>query len=208
MFGANTLGEDLVVLSSGKVLALLRGWDSSVDRAGAVWRLGTNGKPDTTYGGGDGAASLPVAWSERSIARDGGKAVVIGTSDVADDVGFVARFTTAGAPDTSFGGGDGSVVITSAQIGSATATDVAVQADDSIVVGAENGDHVVLRVTSAGVLDTTFSAPLGFAEVGGVFTDRTEAVKIDSSGRILLAGSLAQTGNSDRDQILYRFLSV
>jgi uncharacterized delta-60 repeat protein len=206
VFGADSVGMDVVVLGTGKVLALVAGFGTG--QAGAVWRLNANGNPDTTYGGGDGAASLPTTWDERALARDGGKAVVIGTSDVAGDVGFVARFTTAGVPDPAFGGGDGSVVIVSDTIGPATATDVAVQADDAIVVGAENGNHVVLRVTAAGVLDTTFNAPLGFAEAGGAGNDRTEAVKIDTSGRILLAGSLALTGDNNRDQIVYRFLSV
>jgi uncharacterized delta-60 repeat protein len=66
----------------------------------------------------------------------------------------------------------------------------AVQSDGNIVaVGEANGDVLVARLTSAGALDTTFAAPTGWMTFSvNAGTDVAQAVSIDSTGRVLVAG--------------------
>ncbi len=92
-----------------------------------------------------------------------GKLVVVGR---ADDLGIVARVTTAGALDTTFGGGDGIVVVDAGPAAfNETLKDVAIQPDGNIVAvgdaAATGNDIVMVRLDSNGVLDDTFDGPGG-----------------------------------------------
>ena len=151
---------DVIVQSDGKVLVLLYG----EDEGSGVLRLKRNGRTDRTYGGGDGIADLPGAWSIRAMARDGTRVVV-----VADEAGAirVVRLKENGARSTSFGGGDGRADVDHTNFGTADASDVAVQDDSAVVISASNGDQLVIRLTAGGQPDTSFNGGLGFVEVGG-----------------------------------------
>jgi hypothetical protein len=77
----------------------------------------------------------------------------------------------SGDLDLSFGGGDGMVTTDLSSQDEAYA--VGVQSDGKIVVaGYSNGDFVVLRYTSEGVLDTDFGGGDGIftSELGGATT--------------------------------------
>jgi uncharacterized delta-60 repeat protein len=110
-----------------------------------------------------------------------------------------AAFAAPGDLDTTFGG-DGRVFNF---FGNADEklSDFAVQTDGKIVaVGTVRGDFLIARYNINGTLDTTFGGGIAgnhFGEAGKVIVDVglvefANAVEIDSSGKIIVAGS---TGN-------------
>ena len=120
----------------------------------------------------------------------------------------VARYTAAGALDTSFDS-DGKVTT---DIGTDTfdfANAVAVQSDGKIVVAGSSGDDfAAVRYTAAGALDTTFSTD------GKVTTnfetdslDSANAVAIDSNGKIVVAGN-SEVTPSGSDRLGHDFAAV
>lgn len=166
----------------------------------ALLRYDTDGTLDTTFGGGDGVATISA----------GTGAVFVGIAIQSDDsivaagmgnfTGFfggdalVARFDPSGVPDASFGGGDG---ITTTKIGfGGFVGDVGLQSDGAIVVvGASlsitgNENMAVLRFDSTGTLDTTFGGD------GIVKTDATAGPDSGSAVALLSDGSIVAIGTS------------
>jgi uncharacterized delta-60 repeat protein len=125
-----------------------------------------------------------------AIQRDG-KIVAAGSGRV----GFaLARYTTQGRPDRSFGQG-GTV---STRLGSASgARAVAIQADGKIIaVGTVGGDFGIARYTAAGRLDRSFgnggkvATNIGFVTAGRYPSeDRVSAFAIQADGKLVVAGS-------------------
>src|SRR6185436_11961008 len=101
----------------------------------------------------------------------------------------VVRLNADGSPDPSFGGGDG-IVTELIQAGDKRAWDVAVQTDGKILVAGGAGfpplGPIVIRLTPAGALDSTFSGD-GIARAGT--TGEAQAVKVQGDGKIVIAGS-------------------
>jgi len=166
----------------------------------ALLRYDTDGTLDTTFGDGDGVATISA----------GTAAVFVGIAIQSDDsivaagmgnfTGFfggdalVARFDPSGVPDASFGGGDG---ITTTKIGfGGFVGDVGLQSDGAIVVvGASlsitgNENMAVLRFDSTGTLDTTFGGD------GIVKTDATAGPDSGSAVALLSDGSIVAIGTS------------
>jgi uncharacterized delta-60 repeat protein len=144
----------------------------------------------------------------RDIAIDStGRIIAVGTAHNAatNTLGFlVARFTSAGVLDTTFGGGDG-FDITPVNFpllpADARAEGVALQSDGSIVAGGfvVNGvsdDFVVVRYTSAGTEDATFNGDGNsdgiIVTAVGTLRDQCFDVAIQSDGRIVAVGSTEQ----------------
>ena len=100
---------DLQIQSDGKIVA---GGYIDSPRDGWVARLNTDGTMDTSFGGGDGVLTTQFGTNDHiqalAIAGDG-KILAGGWTDGSgtNDDFLVARFTTTGAIDTAFGGGDG-----------------------------------------------------------------------------------------------------
>ena len=123
------------------------------------------------------------------VIQPDGKIVAVG---FANGDFAVARFTTAGLPDTTFDG-DG-VVATDFGTASDGATAVALQGDGKLVVtGIGDLRFAVARYTTSGALDGTFdgdgkvtTAILGFNGLNGF--ERPEDVAIQSDGKIVLVG--------------------
>ena len=67
------------------------------------------GDLDTTFGGGDGMATFSLSGSGEDLgtvlATTGGKILLFGQDDFADDLAL-ARLSPNGDPDSTFGGGD------------------------------------------------------------------------------------------------------
>ena len=119
----------------------------------------------------------------RSIAvQSDGKIVVGGfTSNGTNDDFALARYTTAGVLDSTFGGGDGKVFT---PIGSSEDQiyAIAIQTDGKIVAvgrtwNGSNYDIAVARYMTAGVLDTTFNAA---GAVPGVVTTDLGSIGVDN----------------------------
>ncbi len=182
----------------------------------AVARLTTSGTRDTSFNGnglvtidfGDGS----TLDSALSIVQqsDGGILVVGYVGNLgAYPSHAVARLTSSGALDTTFGDG-GKLIVNTGINGYAGAegelTDIATLADDSFVVSGSayssttsvNEDYFFAKFSKQGVLDTTFGTNgvvvVPF-DLGGGLNDLLFALAVDSQGRFI-ANGFVQTGAS------------
>ncbi|MEE1564249.1 MAG: hypothetical protein V1249_04640, partial [Acidimicrobiales bacterium] len=126
----------------------------------------------------------------------------------------VARLTADGDMDTSFGAAG---ITTTDFGGTEEASEVVVASDGKILLGGHtnaSGDYdmALVRYTSAGVLDTTFSSDgvttqdFNNASLGSGRTDKARAMGIAANGSVLLAGS-TKSGD-DTDWAFVQFLSA
>lgn len=171
----------------------------------AAARLTTAGIPDTTFnttgslftqlqgGSVESASGLAV----QVVGGNAGKAIVVGSTDTGTTYAFgIARYTTAGALDTSFDG-DGKATIGTAA--SETARGVLVQPDDKIVVVGESlstpPNLTVARLNANGGADTGFSGD-GIAQVSlGTNSSSGFAVARQSDGKLVVAGTASNTSS-------------
>ena len=127
-----------------------------------------------------------------------GNIVLAGTANVTDGSGVyefaLARFTSGGSPDDSFG--SGGKVLENFGDGSNHATCLALQPDGGIVVAGYSDSFLgiggqsgldLLRFTSSGGLDTTFNS-------GGIITQTinmglVSSVAVQADGKILIGGA-------------------
>jgi uncharacterized delta-60 repeat protein len=173
----------------------------------AVARYQPDGTLDASFDG-DGLALVDLGGEStaRAVAVHDGKVVLAGRVDQPFGTGCcvsdfaLARLTTEGAPDASFGG-DGRVVtdfLPGPDNGQDAAHAVAVQADGRIlaagsgVAGAVSVDFAVARYRANGTLDPTFSND-GRATTEFVgFFDEARDLTVDPSGRIVAGGQSCQ----------------
>ena len=170
----------------------------------------TDGKATADVGAGLDFASAVAVGSDGTITVVGG-----GANAEEDDFHWVmARFTSAGALDTSFDS-DGKVV-TNLGIGLDEARAVHLGDDGKIVVagyadvdGIINNDFAVARYNAAGSLDAGFggdydndNTPDGYVvtDIGSSSIDGANAVAVQPNGRIVAAGT------SGNDFALARYL--
>ncbi len=169
-----------------------------------VWmmRLNQDGSLDTSFNGtGDIVFESPGTDAGNGVAVDGnGKIVVVGTDDIGGGVTFawIARLNSNGTYDNTFNFIDathyGNIAISGDPGEDGVAKAVAIQSDNKIVVTGSkdtgNGNTAMwaLRLTDAGVLDTTFNTT---GEIGlGTNGDHIgNAVAIDANGKIVLVGT-------------------
>ena len=169
----------------------------------------TNGTLDTSFGGGEVTTSFSAGNSVANAVaiQSNGDIVVVGTagSDFA-----LARYTSTGALDGSFG--SGGKVATNFQLlglsllGTDSAYAVAIQSNGAIVVagtgldvaGLLGSDFTVARYTSTGALDGSFAGS-GFTETsfGLLQTDGANAVALQSNGDIVVGGHTSTGAGSD-----------
>ena len=152
-------GESVAIQANGKiVVAGYETYDATVLNRFVVVQYNSTGTLDNTFGGGDGIVSTDFAYSAKgksvAIQKWDEKIVVAGTTD---GKFAIARYTSTGILDNTFGGGDG-IVITDFEY-AATGQCVAInQVTHSIVVaGSSNGNFVVARYSSTGTPDKKFS---------------------------------------------------
>ena len=178
----------------------------------ALARYDSDGNLDTSFGTGGTTTTQFAAYDDRArgLAIDSsGRIVVAGTAATAWDgeVFALACFTTAGNLDTSFGGGDGKVT---AQFSSMfpelddNANALAIDSNGRIVVagyaqttfGDTGKSFAMVRYNSDGSRDTSFgSSGIVVTNFSGGY-DAAEALSIDSTGRIVLAGTVT-SGSQD-----------
>jgi uncharacterized delta-60 repeat protein len=180
-------------------------------------RYNADGTRDTSFGptsAGFNILDLSGVSNEDSIndivIDSLGRIIVAGRAhdSVTSEQGFlVARFTSSGVLDTTFGGGDGFVITTVSLpvfgLADSRAEGVALQSDGKIVAAGwvsdsgTNEDFVVVRYTSAGVEDTTFDGD-GIALTNFGTADRAFDLTVQADGRIVAVGLARQlTGNDD-----------
>ena len=191
----------------------------------ALVRFTAAGALDTTFGGGDGIVITDISGSGsqddgRAVSVDTvtGNVVVAGTIDNGTDEGdfAVVRYTSSGALDSGFGGGDGIVTTDFAGGDADNASAVALLASGNVIVGGstEDGlgdnDFALASYTSAGVLDPAFDGDGGNGN-GKVITDLgsnddiISAVRITTGPKILVAGTTDPAGVDTGDFALARY---
>ncbi len=180
----------MVIQADGKIIAGGRS-NNGTDRDFALVRYNTNGSIDTSYGAsGKRTTAIGPADDEiESMALDGsGKVVASGVTDSGIDLDFaLARYSTSGSLDGSFGGGG----TTTTDIGhNDTAYGVSIQGDGMIVVSGTAGSSYfgVARYTTGGILDG------GFGTGGTVYTQISPfgndgfATVLQADGSIVVVG--------------------
>ena len=158
-----------------------------------MFRFTANGRPDTTFGGGDG--KLAVAFAHDMYPYDlaalpGGKFLVSGELILSDSNSamLVAQIRAGGRLDRTFGGGDG-VVTTEFRVENDAAWRILVDpsgrpvvAGWTLEVGVMATDVAVARYTPDGRLDHSFSGD-------GKFVLRVFAGDEDSAAGMALRGT-------------------
>ena len=207
--GTSDFASAIVPLAGGKMLVGGSvGNGSNTDDVFGIARLNADGSLDTTFGGGDGLATLdfgPDADLNNLEVTPDGKIVAVGRVDatVAGTVWDwgVARFNADGSPDTTFGGGDGWLTQDFFGFGD-TAWGVAVQPDNKVVVTgvatANTSQIAVVRYNADGSVDTAFDTDgrniIDF--FGGV--DFASETKVQADGKIVIVGGSVQPGSYRR----------
>ena len=194
----------LAIASDGDIVAVGYGSNGS-NFDFAVARLTSAGVLDTAFDS-DGKVLVPVGSGADyghavAIASDG-DILVAGTShNGSDDDMAVVRLTSAGALDTAFDS-DGKVTVA---IGSAAdgARAVAIASDGDILVAGtshngSNEDMAVVRLTSAGALDTAFDSDGKVTVAIGSGDDEARGIALLADGGIVIAG---ESGNGSNDDI-------
>ena len=194
---------DLVELGDGSLLVSGLVTTGTVVRMVAV-KYTTAGAIDSSYGGGDGIATVEFAETSSAtasgvaVAPDGG-AYLVGVAAPSPDAQAiaVAKLTAAGTPDPAFAG-DGRFVTDLPGTVQDVAGDLAVDAEGRLVVFAFSGvaasgfDTAVLRYRPDGALDSTFGGGDGvaIADFGaGPGSGTANAGVIAPDGGLIAAGS-------------------
>jgi uncharacterized delta-60 repeat protein len=208
VIGAYSYINDIAIQANGKIVAGGRVDDSGTYCALACYD--TNGALDTTFGGGDGVVTHTIGTSSIFYAltlQTDGKIVAAGESQNSDTYFALARYTPAGALDTTF---DTDGVVTTA-IGTLigdiedSCYSVAIQPDGKIVAGGYSYDNntdnyynAVVRYTVTGALDATFAGDGVFTNTVPTYVDiETYAIAFQSNGKILLGCYAYNDSNND-----------
>ncbi len=188
---------DLSIQSDGKIIAVgvasnQTGGGVALARYNSDGSLdpsfGTGGKVNMSLGGGGGNAQAIVLQSDGKIVI-GGYARAASVSF--DEDFMIARFTSSGQFDTSFG--TGGVAFTDMSGGDDDAAlDIALQSDGKIVaVGyavQQTGDFAMIRYTIGGSLDSGFgNGGKVITEFGDQYTSANSIV-IQADGKLVTAG--------------------
>jgi uncharacterized delta-60 repeat protein/uncharacterized repeat protein (TIGR02543 family) len=162
----------------------------------ALAQYNSDGSLDTSFGTG-GKVTTPIGTADdegKAIAIQGdGKIVVAGYATTASNHDFaLARYTSAGSLDTSFG--TGGMVTTDFGSNYDYANAVLLQADGKIVAAgmAQIGGHAVFalaRYNSDGSLDTGFGTGGEVTTPIGALNSMGYAAALQSDGKIVIAGS-------------------
>jgi uncharacterized delta-60 repeat protein len=166
----------------------------------AIFRLNTNGTLDTTFGtsgiakvdfnGGTDRANALAVLPDNSIVITGSASDFNASADI--DLAL-AKLTPNGALDTSFSG-DGKLTVDLTDQ-TDTGNGITVQSDGKIVFcGFCQGTaginiSVVGRLTSTGVLDTTFGGGDGLYTATNTTTYDLKDVKVQADGKMVVVGS-------------------
>ena len=167
-----------------------------------LWRYNNNGTLDTTFGGGDGLATVDFANSvdvvEAMAVQPDGRILLFGQAGTQD---ALARLDSNGNLDPDFN--ENGKVIGTMLSGSVNARDVALRADGEILTvgtvllnGGADQRVLISRYRSFGSPDSTFGND------GRVLIDLTpsneggEALALQTDGKIVVAGH-TRVGSSD-----------
>jgi uncharacterized delta-60 repeat protein len=231
-FHAADTGNGTARLANGDVYVAGTTPSAADDNDFALVRFTGEGVLDTTFGGGDGIVITDLSGSGSddfgtavTVNTNTGNVVVAGTTSVdssSDDDDFaLARYTSAGALDSTFGGGDG-IAITDIAAGDADSGNAVAHVDPTsstsniIIAGTTEDidtqaeDFAVAAYTSTGALDTSFDGDAGSGN-GKVTTDFgsasdfVQAIRITAGPEIVVAGGTDPAGDDRGDFAVARY---
>ncbi len=161
------------------------GWDSMLARFNA------DGTLDTSFGT-DGlvsfdAGSFDDEGSTLLIQPDGKLVVMWNPGSNADSPPLLARFTSDGSPDATFGD-EGKVAVVPPE-GRFRASALALQPDGKIVVGGGGSGALLTRYTADGMLDVTFGSEGWVIANANVVPRHAASVALQPDGRIVVTGN-------------------
>lgn len=184
--------------------------------------LATNGSLDVLNFGAAGIAVLDFSGNNTSTDRpvavavdSSDRIVVAGNSSVISGLfNFgLSRFLNSGAPDTTFGNGNGWVATAFPMGSRALALAVAPTSGKIVLAGQSQNDFALARYLNDGTLDTTFGP--GSAIPGTVLTDFNNAGSSDiawsvvvneqQNGMKILASGQSDASGLDNDFALARY---
>src|SRR5262249_27563600 len=209
--GAEDLGTVLAT-TGGKIL--LFGEDDDASDM-ALARMAANGDPDTTFGGGDGLVTmhfLPTLDSYNTIAVLGGGQLMLAadTHGTGNDKLGLGRFTPSGNPDTTFGGGDGKLLVGFGK--PFAAYDMIALPGGKLLVSGEfylsdqDSEFMVVRLNPSGSLDASFGGGDGIVRTQfGSGEDGAWRMILDAHGRIVVAGWAREGPSSSYDTGVARY---
>lgn len=198
-YGESSNGHAVVIGADGKITigGYVENTNSGLASACYVARFTASGQVDTAFGsGGSTVATLgsgTTNYCHQLVMQTDGKVVIAGgtlRNSIGDFV--MARYTTTGALDASFGSGG----VVSTEFGgrlpssSDEASAIALQPDGKLLLGGyTEGKFAVARYSSAGALDTTFGTggKVSFAFGSGV-DDQIKSIALQPDGKIVVAG--------------------
>ncbi|MBC7778157.1 MAG: T9SS type A sorting domain-containing protein [Phycisphaerae bacterium] len=200
---------DVLIQPDGKIVAAGYAVANGFEDFAAI-RYKPDGTLDPSFGGGDGIAMASFTSKDDNAygmaLQPDGKIVLAGISGngVGEDTEMaVARFTSMGTLDPSFGGGDGLATIHVTDKPDA-AKAVVVQSDGKILLGGHSRHDApggtpyhftVVRTTSSGLPDPSFGGGDGIAILPiSPSGDFGYAMTLQPDGKTVLAGP-ARIGN-------------
>jgi uncharacterized delta-60 repeat protein len=205
-FSADIL-ENIVLQPDGKIIAVGR-INRNNNSDYAVVRYNADGSYDNSFDG-DGIFEFSIYQNDiprGALLQPDGKLVIVG--GLQPQPPMAARLNPDGSFDTSFGAGGISFIST--PNASLTLTDIALQADNKLVIGGFNSlpmnggtDFAAIRLNNNGALDTEFGAG-GVATTNFTGVEVVQQVIVQPNGKILLAGYVNFTPQSP-DFALARF---
>jgi len=205
--GNGTVFHDVVAFGNQTVYA------GQQDKALLVMRLGSNGRPDTSFGTNGVATASFAGIPGGTVTEAGAFGVAVDPLGGVIAAGYiiqnalikvaVARFTPQGALNTGFSG-DGLVVTTVVSGLHSLAQAVKITSGDTITVTgftASGANVFAIRYTNLGQLDANFGNAVpkdGIARISipGAATPIANDMAIDSSSRILIGGTVTVSGQN------------
>lgn len=203
--------------SSGKVFAGGRAkYPTAAETSATLWGLDANGALDVTFGTGGvaGGAHITGQNEDQALAMtaDASGRLLLGGFTVLPATfefdGVVWRFNADGSPDTTFGGGNGFVILP--DIAEADAHEVVngmtVDAEGRILLaGSSDADMFVCRLLTDGTIDAAFGGGCVHRKgSAGGNQDSANAVTTDPQGRVLVTG-MGHDAGGVWDMLLWRF---
>jgi uncharacterized delta-60 repeat protein len=195
---ASDAAQAVVIQQDGKIVVLA----NIAQSAFIVLRYNTTGILDTSFGSG-GTALAPVFGNVQSgeiVMQTDGKIIVLNSlAEGGNNFAGIFKFNTDGSLDTTFGT-QGSLRVMLGNFESYFS--LAVQSDNKIVIAGQNmgptgSDFSCIRYNSDGSLDTSFDSDGKVITQIGVRTDIAFDIKIQTDGKIVLAGFSNQGLNND-----------
>lgn len=175
-----------------------------------VVRYNTNGTPDGGFDG-DGIVTTDITGllsddhGSYVVIQPDGKIVVAGYRNAGSNGDFaLVRYTTTGAPDIAFGGGDGIVITDLNGSSEDFASGLLIQPDGKLIASGSSGsggqvyDFAVARYHTNGTLDMGFGGGDGVVVISIGGDDHCYAAALQhNDGKIVLAGWADMSGQDD-----------